>query len=823
MKTNQPSQAPLCVKPRGVTSLWTSQRSLAGLSLFLGGLAAVLAVSSRVALAADATALISVDVDKPGHQVPPTLWGIFFEDINCSADGGLYAELVRNRSFEDSEKPEHWSVVNRGAAQVDMTVDTVQPVSPKNPHSLKVRIREPGGGRAGVANEGFWGMALTKGAAYDLSLWARGGEGFTGPLTVSLENKAGMACAQANLTQLTADWKFYRLELRTKDTDPKARLVISASKSATFWLDMVSLFPHQTWRHRANGLRPDLAEMLVGLKPAFVRFPGGCWVEGDTMAFAYRWKQTVGDVAERRTQYNIWKYYATHGLGFHEYLQLCEDLRAEPLFVINCGMSHREIIPKDQMAEFVQDALDAIEYCNGPVNSRWGAVRAQNGHPAPFHLKYMEIGNENGGPAYQERYTLFHDAIKARHPEITLVANVPTEQRRADVVDEHYYSSPEFFIQQAERYDGYDRRGPKIYVGEYAVTVGCGLGNLRGAVGEAAFMTGLERNSDIVVMASYAPLFVNVNHRGWNPDLIDYDSCRVYGIPSYYVQKMFSENRGDVVLPMTVVAPLVTESPKGGAIGVGTWITQAEFKDIKVTRGGQTLYTCDFANGAQGWKLLGGHWKAADGVLRQSSNADNVRAVTGAPSWTDYTYSLKARKLGGAEGFLILFRVQDENAKSWWNIGGWGNSRHAIEMEGVSDPGVPGRIETGKWYDIRVELKGASIRCYLDGNLVHDAKYSPMKTLYASATRTQKSGEIILKVVNVSSGAQPAEINLQGARKVGRRAKALVLTSEKGTDENTLDDPTRVSPVTKTLQVSGASLRHSFPGNSVTVFRLKVR
>ena len=271
------------------------------------------------------------------------------------------------------------------------------------------------------------------------------------------------------------------------------------------------------------------------------------------MSLAYRWKQTIGDPSERRTQYNLWQYHATHGIGYHEYLQMCEDLGAEPLFVINCGMSHKEVVPLDKMGEFVQDALDAIEYANGPVSSTWGALRAKNGHPAPFNLKYMEIGNENGGTAYQERYALFYDAIKAKYPQMHLIADEwsgrPTN-RPIEIVDEHYYSTPEFFIANADKYDSYDRAGRKVYVGEYAVTQGCGQGNLRAAVGEAAFMTGLERNSDVVVMASYAPLFANVNYKKWNPDLIDFDSSRVYGIPSYYVQQMFSENRGDVVLPV---------------------------------------------------------------------------------------------------------------------------------------------------------------------------------------------------------------------------------------------------------------------------------
>jgi alpha-L-arabinofuranosidase len=767
-------------------------------------------------------ARLVVHVNQPRHPIPPTLWGIFFEDINCSADGGLYAELVRNRSFENADEPDYWSVVGQGSAKVTTALDSSAPINPKNPHSLKVSVIDPGGGGAGIANEGFWGIAVKRGETYDLSLWARGGDEFGGPLAVNLEGRNNTVCASAALSRLTPQWKHYKLALAATATEPKTRLAITTAKPGVFWLDMVSLFPRRTWKNRPNGLRPDLAEMLVDLKPAFVRFPGGCWVEGDTMALAYRWKQTIGDISERRTQYNIWRYHATHGLGFHEYLQMCEDLGAEPLFVINCGMSHRENVPLDKMDEFVQDAIDAIEYCNGPVTSPWGALRARHGHPAPFNLKYLEIGNENGGPAYQERYALFHDAVKARYPEITLIANVPTEQRRADIVDEHYYSSPEFFIQQAGRYDKYDRRGPRIYVGEYAVTTGCGLGNLRAALGEAAFMTGIERNSDVVVMASYAPLFVNVNHRAWSPDLINYDTHRAYGTPSYYVQKLFSENRGDLVLSVVVDAPASSEGPLGGAIGVGTWATRAEFKDIRVTRGGETLFTCDFAEGAKGWRLLGGDWKVQDGALRQDALTENVRAIAGDKTWTDYSYSLKARKLGGAEGFLILFRVRDENEKSWWNLGGWGNSRHAIEAGGIVANEVPGRIETGRWYDIRIELAGPRVKCYLDGQLIHDAVPPMLRSLYASASQTRTAREVILKVVNVSRTDQPAEIVLNGARIVRPGSKVTVLTSAKPTDENTLENPKAVAPVTKPLSANSTEFHHVFPGNSVSVMRLKV-
>jgi alpha-L-arabinofuranosidase len=772
-----------------------------------------------------APATLTVEVDKPGHAISPVLYGIFFEDINCSADGGIYAEMVRNRSFEDSDKPEWWEAVGNGAVNFELALDSTQPISPRNPHSLRVAIGKLGDGRAGVANNGFWGMAVTKGQTYELSLFARVGDGFTGPLSVSLESLGGVVYAEGTIRHLASDWRHCTCSLKPNATDPQARLVITASQPGTFWLDMVSLFPKQTWKNRPNGLRPDLAEMLGGLKPGFVRFPGGCWVEGDVMNLAYRWKQTIGDPSERRTQYNLWQYQATHGIGFHEYLQMCEDLGAEPLFVINCGMSHREVVPLDKMGEFVQDALDAIEYANGPVTSTWGAVRAKNGHPAPFNLKYMEIGNENGGTAYHERYPLFYDAIKAKYPQMHLVADEwggTPNNRPVEIVDEHYYSTPEFFIANAGKYDSYDRAGRKVYVGEYAVTQGCGQGNLRAAVGEAAFMTGMERNSDVVVMASYAPLFANVHYKKWNPDLIDFDSSRVYGIPSYYVQQMFSVNRGDVVLPTTVTAAEVAPVARSGGIGVGTWNTQAEFKDIKVTRGDETLFACDFADGTKGWTLHGGDWAVEDGALKQKALTDNIRAFVGDKSWSNYTYSLKARKLGGAEGFLIPFLVKDEEAKAWWNIGGWGNTRHAIEMDGISGHDVPGSIETGRWYDIRIEVRGVNIKCFLDGKLIHDVKWQPMKPLYAVASLSKRANEVILKVVNVSAAEQETDLHLEGAR-VRRTATGIVLAADKPEDENTLEQPTKVKPVTFKKDDAGAAFRHTFPANSVTVLRLKLQ
>jgi alpha-L-arabinofuranosidase len=779
----------------------------------------VLALAHRETAAAPAT--LTIQANQTGHKIAPTLWGIFFEDINLSADGGIYPELVRNRSFEDSEKqPEHWKVLQNDS-QSEISIDSGRPLNPLNRRSLKLSVKGP----LSLGNEGYWGMNLVKGEGYQVKLAARAADGFKGPLRVRLETRSGQPIAEGEITGLTDRWGQFSLDLTAAESDPKARLVLQVANKGTVWLDMVSVMPKKTWKD--HGLRPDLCEMLAALKPAFVRFPGGCWVEGDDMAHMYNWKKTIGDVAHRQPLWNIWQYWATHGLGYHEYLQLSEDLGAEPMFCINVGMSHKENVPMDQMGQWVQDALDAIEYANGPLTSVWGSQRAQNGHPAPFNLKYLEIGNENGGPAYHARWLLFYKAIKAKHPEMQLIANVwggyPTNLM-PDIIDEHYYNNPEFFMAQANRYDSYKRDGPKVFVGEYAVTSGAGLGNLRGAIGEAAFMTGMERNSDVVVMAAYAPLFVNVNHKRWPINLINFDSARAFGLPSYYVQQMFSLHRGDVVVPLTVDAPMTDAGTRRGAIGVGTWLTQAEFKDIKVTRDGQTLYSCDFADGTQGWKLLGnGDWKTEGGVLRQNSRAENVRAVAGDRDWTDYTYSLKARKLGGAEGFLILFRTQRDHEKSWWNLGGWGNKRHAIEMGGIIGNEVDGEIETGRWYDIRVEVKGDAIQCYLDNKLIHDVKTPGLRALYASSSRDQKAGELIVKVVNVAPEPLETDIQLAGVKQVAGPVRALVLTSESPTDENTLDQPTRVVPKPQTLNVSGPNFRHGFPGNSLTVLRLKTQ
>jgi alpha-L-arabinofuranosidase len=772
------------------------------------------------------TAHIDINAAAQGTPISPVLYGIFFEEINHAGDGGLYAELVRNRSFEDADTPQAWTLVGDGSR---IAIDTAVPLNSRNPSSLRWEVM----GSASLVNEGYWGIAVQRGKRYRFSMYARCEAGFRGALTISLQSADGQVYTQRTLRGFGKDWKPFSATLTANGTDPKARLVLTANDNGILWLDMVSLMPVDTFKRRPNGLRADLAQMLVALKPSFVRFPGGCFVEGDRMQNALRWRDTLGDVAERPARWCVWNYTSTQGLGLHEYLLMCKDLGAEPMLVVNCGMAcqyrNGDHIPIDELDEWIEDALAAIEYAIGPTTSKWGALRAKNGHPEPFPLRFVSIGNENWGPLYEERYARFYDAIKARYPQIQLIATAPVKSRPIDILDEHYYSTPEWFILNANLYDRYDRTGPKILVGEYAVTAKCGTGNLRAAIAEAAFMTGIERNADIVVMAAYAPLFVNVNDRAWNPDLIGFDSARCYGTPSYYVQQLFSRYRGTHVLPTRVQSPNALTDIYRGAVGLGTWETQAEFRNLKVVSAqGETLFAADFGQGAAGWRTVRGAWQATEGVYRQTELAQDCRTVAGDPAWTDYTITLQARKLGGAEGFLIMFRVRDDQNWYWWNIGGWGNTRHAVERsiggsKLLACPQVHGSVETGRWYDIRIEVQGARIRCYLDGQLIHDFEDAPMPALYATASRREKPREIILKVVNVSDRAQETEVRLSGARRLASRAKVITLTSDSPDDENSLENPTRVAPVERSFEGVAPLFRYTFPPHSLTVMVLKER
>ena len=777
-------------------------------------------------------AKISVDVGTPGHKISPTLFGIFFEDINLSADGGLYAELVRNRSFEDADTLQNWKFNGSGerstATIVKADVHARPPVPPLNPYNRQSLLIDFDGS-FNLENKGYWGINVVNGDRYLFKLAVRAVDGLKTPLQVKVTSANGNTLAMGEISGISSEWEYYSLTLTASESDSNARLEISGEGKGKLYLDMVSLIPEKTWKN--NGLRTDLAEAMDALKPTFFRFPGGCWVEGDDFAHMNNWKKTIGNIDTRTPLWNIWGYNATHGLGYHEYLQLSEDLGAEPLFCINAGISHREVVPMDQMGQWIQDALDAIEYANGPVTSVWGSIRAKNGHPEPFNLKYLEIGNENGMAPYAERWELFVKAIHEKYPDIILIANEwaggHPKNPKPQIVDEHYYNNPDWFIWNSNKYDSYDRNGSKIFVGEYAVTSGTGNGNLRGAIGEAAWMTGMERNSDVVVMAAYAPLFCHAQHKAWPVNLINFDNHRWFGIPSYYVQQMFAANQGTVNLPVNIEHAPAIEIPRWkGTIGLGTWLNSAEFKDLEVTApDGKVLFKPDFTKLDDKWKETpNSEWGATNGVLTQSAISANTTIYMGDTLWTDYTIKLKARKIEGENGFQIYFHNNNSRERTRWDIGGFTNSVNMLEV-GLVTESMDYNVQPGRWYDVKIELRGTSVKAYLDGKLIQEVSADNLKVkgIISSASRDDKTGDVILKVVNVTDKNVKTEIDLKGANALTGNGKAIVLTSSSPLDENTLDEPTKVSPKAESLKYSGSKITRSFPANSLTILRLATK
>lgn len=656
----------------------------------VAGAGFVVAACPPWALAAETEARpfsITIQAGQPGAKINPAMWGIFFEDINFGADGGLYAEMVKNRGFEFPDPLMGWIKISPSLARGELTVRTDAPFDANNPHY--VRLQSEGTAPFGISNEGFRGMGVRAGEAYDFSAQIRGVAGEPA-LQVQLYGGDGTLLDSIELTNFTGDWKKHPATLHPRDTDAKARLAVVLEGKGTLDLDFISLFPEHTWKNRPGGLRADMVQALADMHPGFLRFPGGCIVEGSVLERRYQWKNTLGPVEDRKLLVDRWNYefahrptpdyYQSFGLGFFEYFQLCEDIGAEPLPILNCGMACQfnsgELCPLDQLGPYIQDALDLIEFANGPTTSLWGAKRAALGHPEPFNLKMLGVGNEQWGGQYIERYARFAKVLKEQHPEIMLVSAAgpdPADGRfefawsklrelNADIIDEHCYARPDWFRNNTHRYDHYDRNGPKVFMGEYAAqSVGIvstkNRNNLECALAEAAYMTGLERNADVVRMASYAPLFANVDAWQWTPDLIWVDSLQVYNTPNYYVQQLFSRNRGDIVLP-----------------------TQ---------------------------------------------------------------------------------------------ISGTGDS---TQLE---------------------------------------------QPLYATASRDDKTREIILKVVNPKNTAADAEINLVGVKEVKSGADSIVLAGAAPEDVNSFNEPKKISPVESKLDGVASQFGHSFPPYSLTVLRLK--
>ena len=772
--------------------------------------------------AAAAQVTIDIDANQRGPRISPTHYGIFFEDINHAADGGLYAELIRNRSFEDGPSygapadMQAWSTFAASPSQ--LTARLVQP-SKKAPllnsvqqNALELTINATAAQPVCLVNEGFWGINTVQGRTYRLSFWAKGK--YKGNIKAVLKAHETPEAHEAPPTapegasilaeaivspsgdEGGASWRKYTAELTATGNDAKAQFALVFDGKGTLTIDVVSLFP-PTFKNRENGLRPDLAQMLYEMHPKFMRFPGGCFVEGQiSPENAFRWERTIGPIEERPGHWNVnWGYRTTDGIGFHEYLQMAEDLGAKPLYVVNVGIWHGGQTAVDSLQPWIDETLAALEYANGDVTTKYGALRAKNGHPAPFNIEYLEIGNENNQPDprqqsdhYYDRFRLFKEQILKKYPKMHLIGNVaawgtdtPTwdSQESVELLDEHYYRNPAWFADNFHKYDTYDRRGPKIYVGEYAVTDGFGdLGNMNAALGEAVYMMGMENNSDIVPLNSYAPIFVNENDARWRPDMIRFNSSRVMGTPSYYVQMLMPRNIGTQVVKVSQTNPYEGAAfrkpvtPQKSRVGYATWGTKASYTHMDpLPKTGKP-------------EFVFGDWQVTDGVLSQTSLREQCVALCTAEVGDHYTVKCRARKDDGREGFIIVFNYVDPQHYCWVNFGGWGNTQHGLEQisgSGKSQTATKrGRVEAGRWYDVTLTVSGDSVKAWLDNDLVFDTvlKHDTSTGVFSSATIDDQTGELIVKVVNSQAEGTTARLNIsnfavKSAKLIQLRANTL--------------------------------------------------
>lgn len=529
---------------------------------------------------------LDINIAKTSTKIQPTMYGVFFEDINFAADGGLYAEMIKNRSFEFEAPLMGWDQPNSDRHSLNTQsgfARTIKVLENKsNPNFLRVILNDDKGYQ--LINEGFRGMGIKKDARYTLSLKAANHDEAIKKIIIQFIDNNNNVLGETSILPTSNDWESYSASFTATETEAKAKLKITFEGAGTIDLDMISLFPEDTWNNRKNGLRKDIVQLLYDMKPGFLRFPGGCIVEGRTLAQRYQWKKTVGDVDKRETLINRWNnefahkpapdYFQSFGLGFFEYFQLSEDIGASPLPILSCGMACQfntgELVPMNELNPYVQDALDLIEFANGSVDTPWGRIRSEMGHPKPFNLKLIGVGNEQWGPEYIERYKVFEKAIKSKYPEMTIVSgsgpfpegdyfeygNKELKKLNAQIVDEHYYKNPKWFRDNATRYDSYDRKGPKVFAGEYAaqsvaIASPDNKNNWECAFSEAAFMTGLERNAEVVNLTSYAPLMAHAEAWQWTPDMIWFNNLEAYGSANYYVQKLFATNKGTDLLAIT--------------------------------------------------------------------------------------------------------------------------------------------------------------------------------------------------------------------------------------------------------------------------------
>ena len=809
-----------------------------------------------------------INLQEKGAEVAPSMYGIFFEEINHAGDGGLYAELVKNRSFEELEMPEGyyaegdilhpkevcnhltgevrhgsfrwttepvpgWTLQTGENSSAEMKLTKENPKFQSAPNSLKVTIKDAST-PVRLVNGGYWGMNLVKDDSYLLRAILRTSADYKGKITALLLSDTDEVLALAPVeVDGSGSWNDVHQTLRPSATAARGKLALEFDGMGTVSLDYVSLFPEKTFRDRPNGLRNDVAEMLNGLHPAFVRWPGGCVVEGISLENRFEWKKTLGDPASRSGEYSTWGYRCSYGFGYHEMLQFCEDINADAMFVCNVGLCCQyrmgDASPESKIAYYLDDCMDAIEYALGDVTTEWGAKRAAQGHPQAFPLKYVEIGNENWGDEYDKRFDIFYKAIKEKYPELILISNHGLggtgKIAKTDMIDPHWYVNPEFFFQNTTIFDSHPRGKYDAYVGEYACNADVGGGNMRAALSEAAFISGMERNSDLVKMASYAPLLENRNDRSWAVNLIWLDTDQVLGRSSYYVQQMAAENRPtyNVKSNLTMGTPQPLEY-EAGRFGFGSWNTQVEFKDVKVTEEDGTAVNLDLNSVAD----KKGAWMLENGVLSQASLETPTRYIVDGFSGNRFTLECQVRKVGGHEGFFLYFGLSQDDKKGFvYNVAGWNNQSTAVE--GVSDgqtTGVVGdrvsqSLENNKWYDVKLVVTPQKSELYMDGKLI--VAYAPETTplQFFSSGYDEATGELIVKVVNAEAEAYPLRVKLDGVSQVEKTGKVISLSAASDMDENSFEEPKKIYPQESEFKGFGKSFDYTFPPFSYTILRVK--
>lgn len=761
------------------------------------------------------------------------LFGIFFEDLNHAADGGLYAELIQNRSFEFDpiDNPNYhsltaWEKVERGNGKAEVYVEESKPLNSRNTHYAVINVLEPGEG-AGIMNLGYnTGIPVRKGETYKFSCYARKNTNFEESIRIELESTDGVMYGEASISVNSTEWTKYETTITANAADFSSRLVITTKQKGKLYLDMISLFPEKTFKNHTNGMRQDIAELIADMKPKFMRFPGGCLthdgsIDENDRDSMYRWKNTIGDIERRPARRNNWRYNQSLGIGYYEYFVFCEDIGTKPLPVLPAGYNpHRKLaVPIDELKPWIDDALDLIEFANGDITTTWGAKRAELGHPKPFGLEYIAIGNEEVGQPFFDRYPYFHRAIKERYPDIKVINSSgpfaagseydrgwnSAKENKSDLVDEHYYQSPEWFLANYHRYDNFKADEPKVFLGEYAT-----WGNTYyNALVEAAYMTGLEKNAHAVGLACYAPMLCNVDYVNWKPDMIWFNNHEVYGTANYYVQKLFMNHQGDNLLKVEAIGLDKPQMLKcqgiTGKISLAGDKTDGQFYDIKLI------------NTDTGEEI----------AYRDISTENNYSLMELCKTeWKNYKLSLKVKRTRGEKGFHIYFGEKDEANRFRWEVGGWQNQDSLLSAI------VNGRgscltqsifsLETGREYTLDLEVQGRHIRGYIDGILINDAedKLPVIEELYYSAALENTTGDVIVKVVNVQEQPVKSQIILDGIDNKILNGSIFEMAGYEPAAENSFESPEFVAPQQKEFSTLSNAFDYEFPKQSITIFRI---